>query len=121
MSHDPWLALESQRRRRHWRGWPWGWIALGLAVAAWACVFMLAFLVMASVGMPGDGSHAIQAVRIPLMGTLGLTVSVTLGCIVASILSLRLPHRPAGGVVALALLALLVLVLALPSLLQAVI
>ncbi len=32
MSRDPWLALENQRRRRHWKQWPWGLIALGLAV-----------------------------------------------------------------------------------------
>jgi type VI protein secretion system component VasF len=32
VSRDPWLALEAQRRRRHWKQWPWGLIALGLAV-----------------------------------------------------------------------------------------
>jgi hypothetical protein len=26
------VALEAQRRRRHWKQWPWGLIALGLAV-----------------------------------------------------------------------------------------
>jgi type VI protein secretion system component VasF len=32
VSRDPWLALEAQRRRRHWKQWPRGLIALGLAV-----------------------------------------------------------------------------------------
>ncbi|MFK3845260.1 hypothetical protein CXF96_12810 [Stenotrophomonas sp. Betaine-02u-21] len=116
MSLDPWAALAARRQRRQWRHWPWGWTALGLSLAAWASVFMLAFLVLASVGMPGDGDHALRATRIPLLITLCIGVLVTLGCLVASVLSLRLPQRPAAGIAALALLALLVACLLLPRL-----
>lgn len=116
MSLDPWAALAARRQRRHWRHWPWGWMAFGLSLAAWASVFMLAFLVLASVGMPGDGNHAMQATRIPLLLTLSIGVLVTVGCLVASVLSLRLPQRPAAGIASLALLALLVACLLLPRL-----
>lgn len=116
MSLDPWAALDARRQRRQWRHWPWGWTALGLSLAAWASVFMLAFLVLASVGMPGDGDHALRTTRIPLLITLSIGVLVTLGCLVASVLSLRLPQRPAAGIAALALLALLVACLLLPRL-----
>jgi hypothetical protein len=116
MSLDPWAALAARRQRRQWRHWPWGWTALGLSLAAWASVFMLAFLVLASVGMPGDGDHALRATRIPLLITLCIGVLLTLGCLVASVLSLRLPQRPAAGIAALALLALLVACLLLPRL-----
>lgn len=116
MSLDPWAALDARRQRRQWQRWPWGWMALGLSLAAWASVFMLAFLVLASVGMPGDGDHALRATRIPLLITLSIGVLVTLGCLVASVLSLRLPQRPAAGIAALALLALLVACLLLPRL-----
>ena len=27
--------------RRGWRGWTWGWIALGAAIATWCGVFLL--------------------------------------------------------------------------------
>lgn len=116
MSLDPWAALDARRQRRQWRRWPWGWTALGLSLAAWASVFMLAFLVLASVGMPGDGDHALRATRIPLLITLSIGVLVTIGCLVASVLSLRLPQRPAAGIASLALLALLVACLLLPRL-----
>ncbi|MBD7955734.1 hypothetical protein H9654_16170 [Stenotrophomonas sp. Sa5BUN4] len=116
MSLDPWAALDARRQRRQWRHWPWGWTALGLSLAAWASVFMLAFLVLASVGMPGDGDHALRATRIPLLITLSIGALVTLGCLVATVLSLRLPQRPAAGIAALALLALLVACLLLPRL-----
>ena len=116
MSLDPWAALDARRQRRQWRHWPWGWMSLGLSLAAWASVFMLAFLVLASVGMPGDGDHALRATRIPLLITLSIGALVTLGCLVASVLSLRLPQRPAAGIAALALLALLVACLLLPRL-----
>ncbi|WP_349986473.1 hypothetical protein ABRP17_002380 [Stenotrophomonas sp. WHRI 8082] len=117
MSQDPWAALDARRQRRHWRQWPWGWTALALSIAAWICLFALAFLVAASVGMPGDGDHAMRATRVPLFITVAFGGLVVIGCLIASVLSLRLPQRPAGGAAALALLTLLVACLALPALL----
>ena len=102
--------------RRGWRGWAWGWIALGAAIMAWGGVFVLVLLVFASVGSPGDGDNALRSVRPLLLVTLSLTGTVALACVTASVLAFRLRRQPAGGGVALALLALLMLVLLIPSL-----
>jgi F0F1-type ATP synthase membrane subunit c/vacuolar-type H+-ATPase subunit K len=118
MTMDPWAALEARRQRRHWRAWPWGWAALVLGVAAWGCAFMLTILVMASVGMPGDGSHAMQATQPYLLFTLALSAAVVLAALVSIVLSFRLRRQRAGGGVGLALLALLAAVLLVPALLE---
>lgn len=116
MSQDPWAAQEARRQRRQWRGWPWGWAALLLSIGAWACTFMLVVLVLTSVGMPGDGSHALQSRAPYLYFTLALGGALVLGSGVASVLALRLRRQPAGGVCALVLLALLMLALVVPAL-----
>ncbi|NIJ90883.1 hypothetical protein FHR49_003714 [Xanthomonas campestris] len=79
MSSDPWALAASCRQRRHWRHWPWGWMALGLSLAAWACLAVMAFLVTASIGMPGDGNHAMQATRVPMFVTLLVGALVAIG------------------------------------------
>ena len=117
MSQDPWAALEARRQRRHWRQWPWGWAALLLSFGAWVCTFMLTVLVMASVGMPGDGSHAMQATAPYLYITLALGGTALLGSVIASVLALRLRRQAGGGVSALVLDALLLAVLLAPALL----
>ncbi|WP_313343839.1 hypothetical protein [Stenotrophomonas sp.] len=118
MTQDPWTALEARRQRRHWRAWPWGWAALGLGIGAWGCAFLLTLLVWASVGMPGDGNHAMRATQPYLVGTLVLSAAVVLATLVASVLSFRLRRQPAGGFLGLALLGLLAAILLLPSLLS---
>ncbi|MEG2805331.1 hypothetical protein [Stenotrophomonas sp.] len=117
MSQDPWAALEARRQRRHWRAWPWGWAALLLSLGAWACTFMLTVLVMASVGMPGDGSHAMQATAPYLTVTLVLGATTLLGSVIASVLALRLHRQAGGGVAALLLNVLLLAVLLVPAVL----
>jgi len=102
--------------RRGWRGWAWGWIALGAAITAWGGVFVLVLLVFASVGSPGDGDNALRSVRPLLMVKLTLTGTVALVCVTASLLAFRLRRQAAGGGAALALLAVLILVLLIPSL-----
>jgi len=52
VSRDPWLALETQRHRRHWKQWPWGVIALGLAVLFTVGMFGLVLIGAASVRPP---------------------------------------------------------------------
>ncbi|MCF7752205.1 hypothetical protein KQ945_15695 [Bacillus subtilis subsp. subtilis] len=78
---------------------------------------MLMVLVMASVGMPGDGSHAIQATAPYLYFTLALGGALLLGGVVASVLAMRLRRQPAGGVCALVLITLLLAALLVPALL----
>ena len=56
MSLDPWAALEAQRRRRHWRQWPWGWVAVAFGVLMWAALAYAVLLAAGSVRMPGDGA-----------------------------------------------------------------
>lgn len=70
--------------RRGWRGWAWGWIALGAAMTAWGGVFVLVLLVFASVGSPGDGDNALRSVRPLLLVTLSLTGTVALVCVTAA-------------------------------------
>jgi ABC-type Fe3+ transport system permease subunit len=102
--------------RRGWRGWAWGWIALGAAIAVWCGVFLQVLLMFASVGSPGDGDNALRSVMPMLLVTLSLTGTAALACVIASVLAVRLRRQPAGGGVALALLALLLVVLLIPSL-----
>ncbi|HYQ24274.1 hypothetical protein [Stenotrophomonas sp.] len=56
MSFDPWAALEAQRRRRHWRSWPWGWVALLFGLLAWGAFGYAVLLAAAGTRMPGDGA-----------------------------------------------------------------
>ncbi|MEA9565029.1 hypothetical protein [Xanthomonas sp. WHRI 8932A] len=109
MSSDPWALVAARRQRRHWRQWPWGWMALGLSLAAWACLAVMAFLVTASIGMPGDGSHAMQATRIPMFVTLLVGALVTLGGLVASSVAFSQRRQPGAAAMGLALLLLLLL------------
>jgi len=102
--------------RHGWRGWAWGWIALGAAIAVWCGVFLQVVLMFASVGSPGDGDNALRSVMPMLLVTLSLTGTAALSCVIASVLAFRLRRQPAGGGVALALLALLLVVLVIPSL-----
>ncbi len=116
MSRDAGAALAMPRPRQCWRAWPWGWAALLLSFGAWACTFMLVVLVMASVGSPGDGSHAIQAAAPYLYLTLALGAAALLGSVASSVLALRLRRQAGGGISALLLDALLLLVLLIPAL-----
>ncbi|MCS3746454.1 dipeptide/tripeptide permease [Xanthomonas arboricola] len=109
MSSDPWALAASRRQRRHWRHWPWGWMALGLSLAAWACLAVMAFLVTASIGMPGDGNHAMQATRTPMLVTLLTGALLTLGGLVASPVAFSLRRQPGAAATGLALLLLLLL------------
>ncbi|WP_421576337.1 hypothetical protein [Stenotrophomonas maltophilia] len=102
--------------RRGWRGWAWGWIALGAAIAAWCGVFLMVVLMFTSMGSPGDGDNALRAVMPMLLATLSLTGTAALACVTASVLAFRLRRQPAGGGVGLALLALLLVLLVIPSL-----
>jgi len=56
VSLDPWVALEAQRRRRHWRNWPWGWVALALGLLTWVAFGYMVLLGAAGMRMPGDGA-----------------------------------------------------------------
>ena len=44
-------------------GWPWGLVALGLSVLAWASLLLGVMAFAASFGSPGDGNHGIQAMQ----------------------------------------------------------
>ncbi len=109
MSFDPWALAASRRQRRHWRHWPWGWMALGLSLAAWACLAVTAFLVTASIGMPGDGNHAMQATRMPMLVTFLTGALLTLGGLVAGPVAFSLRRQPGAAATGLALLLLLLL------------
>lgn len=60
-------------------------------------------------GMPGDGSHAMQATRTPMLVTLVVGALVTLGGLVAGPLALRLGRQPVAAAMGLASLLFLLL------------
>jgi hypothetical protein len=88
VSRDPWLALEAQRRRRHWKQWPWGLIALGLAVLFTVGMFGLVLIGAASVRPPGDGSSA-RSARV-FHCAAGRELLGAAGCLAAAVLAWRL-------------------------------
>ncbi|MBB4596976.1 hypothetical protein FHR62_001621 [Xanthomonas arboricola] len=116
MSSDAWALAASQRQRRQWRHWPWGWIALVASIAAWACMAAMVFLVAASIGMPGDGDHAMQATRVPMLVTLLLAAVAITSCLIAGSLALRLARQSGAAIFALVLLSVLLLLSGLPLL-----
>lgn len=108
MSRDPWAALEAQRRRRHWRQWPWGWVALATALLMWVSLAYGVLLAAGSMRMPGDGAapqwqHTMTSV------CLGVAGVASIASLVTTVLGWRL--RYARGATMLAGLLLLALAL----------
>ncbi|MBB1257174.1 hypothetical protein H3146_28165, partial [Streptomyces sp. OF3] len=84
MSRDPRVALEAQRHRRHWKQWPWGLIALGLAVLFTVGMFGLVLIGAASVRPPGDGSSALD-LRAYFIALLVAELLGAAGCLAAAV------------------------------------
>ncbi|MHC1652355.1 hypothetical protein ACODUL_03520 [Stenotrophomonas maltophilia] len=105
MSHDPWPALENQRRRRHWEPWPWGVIALGLAVLCWVGLFGLVLVGAASMRPPGDGSSALNLKPYLFALLLGELLGACAGAI-AAVLAWRLNRGKVAAALAVVLLSL---------------
>lgn len=105
MSLDPWAALETQRRRRHWKQWPWGLIALGLAVLCWVGLFGVLVVGAASMRPPGDGSSAIN-LKPYLFALLAAELLATCGGFAAAVLAWRLNRGKASAALAIILLSL---------------
>ncbi|MBH1739233.1 hypothetical protein I5V12_16780 [Stenotrophomonas maltophilia] len=90
------------------RGWPWGLVALGLSVLAWASLLLGVMAFAASFGSPGDGNHGIQALQYWIVAAL-VTLGVSfVGSLVAIVLAWRRRRRPVAAAVAGALLVMLV-------------
>ncbi|WP_238319552.1 hypothetical protein [Xanthomonas maliensis] len=70
----------------------------------------------ASIGMPGDGSHALQATRVPMLLALPAAALATLGALVASPLAFGLQRQPGAAAIGLALLLVPLVVCGLPLL-----
>ena len=105
MSRDPWLALESQRRRRHWKQWPWGLIALALAVLFTVGMFGLVLIGAASVRPPGDGGSALN-LRAYFIALMVSELVAAVGCITAAVLAWRLNRGKVAAGLAIILLSL---------------
>ncbi len=105
MSRDPWLALEAQRHRRHWKQWPWGLIALGLAVLFTVGMFGLLLIGAASVQPPGDGSSTLD-LRAYFIALLVAELLGAAGCIAAAVLAWRLNRGKVAAGLGIILLSL---------------
>jgi len=105
VSRDPWLALESQRRRRHWKQWPWGLIALALAVLFTVGMFGLVLIGAASVRPPGDGGSALN-LRAYFIALMVAELLAAVGCITAAVLAWRLNRGKVAAGLAIILLSL---------------
>ncbi|UWU58442.1 hypothetical protein NDR96_06085 [Stenotrophomonas maltophilia] len=105
MSRDPWLALENQRRRRHWKQWPWGLIALALAALFTVRMFGLVLIGAASVRPPGDGGSALN-LRAYFIALLVAELVGAVGCVVAAVLAWRLNRGKVAAGLAIILLSL---------------
>ncbi len=103
MSRDPWLALENQRR--HWKHWPWGLIALGLAVLFTVGMFGLVLIGAASVRPPGDGGSALN-LRVYFIALLVAELVGAVGCVAAAVLAWRLNRGKVAAGLAIILLSL---------------
>lgn len=105
MSRDPRGALEAQRHRRHWKRWPWGLVALGLAVLFTVGMFGLVLIGAASVRPPGDGGSAINP-RAYFMALLAAELLAAVGCAVSAVLAWRLNRGKVAAGLAVILLSL---------------
>ncbi|MBA0437130.1 hypothetical protein D7Y55_21485 [Stenotrophomonas maltophilia] len=105
MSRDPRAALDAQRHRRHWKQWPWGLIALGLAVLFTVGMFGLVVIGAASMRPPGDGGSAIN-LRAYFIALLVAELLVAVGCAVSAVLAWRLNRGKVAAGLAVILLSL---------------
>lgn len=104
MSRDPRVALETQRHRRHWKQWPWGLIALGMAVLSLSGAFFIFMLVGAAMRPPGDGAHVNLK---PYVAALAVAELFTISAgFTASVLGWRLNRGRAMAALAMVLLSL---------------
>ena len=90
------------------RGWPWGLVAMGLSVLAWASLLLGVMAFAASFGSPGDGNHGIQAMQYWIVAALVALGVSFVGSLVAMVLAWRRRRGPIAAAVAGALLVMLV-------------
>ncbi len=105
MSRDPWVALEAQRHRRHWKQWPWGLVALGLAVLFTLGMCGLVLIAAASVRPPGDGGSALN-LRAYFIALLAGEFLAAVGCVASAVLAWRLNRGKVAAALAVILLSL---------------
>lgn len=69
----------------------------------------MAVLFTASIGMPGDGDHAMQATRLPMRITLIMATMAVVSSLATGSAALRLSRQPGAAIAALILLLVLLL------------
>ncbi|WMJ68676.1 hypothetical protein [Stenotrophomonas sp. 24(2023)] len=109
-------AQEARRRRRHWRSWPWGLIALVLAGLAWCALGYGVLVGAASFRPPGDGSQGIADAQARITAALVALLLASLGSSVAAMLGWQLRRWRASAAVSALLLGVMLAVVAPPLL-----
>ncbi len=89
-------------------GWPWGLIALLLALLAWAGLFGAGLAFATSMGSPGDGNHGMQAMQYWILAALLVLGGSLISSVAAAVLAWRRRRGPVCATVAMVLLTLLV-------------
>jgi len=89
-------------------GWPWGLIALLLALLAWAGLLGAGLAFAASMGSPGDGNHGMQAMQYWILAALLVLGGSLIGSVAVAVLAWRRRRGPVCATVAMVLQTLLV-------------
>lgn len=90
------------------RDWPWGLIALLLAMLAWGGLLGAGLAFAASMGSPGDGNHGMLAMQYWILAALLVLGGSLAGSVAAVVLAWRRRRGPVCATVAMVLLTLLV-------------
>lgn len=101
--HAP--AALASRRRRPWRQWPWGLIALGLAVLSVSGVFAIGMLFGAGMRPSSAGGPVLDLMPFVIALAVAELLTIT-GGLFAAVLGWRLNRGRASAALAMVLLSL---------------
>jgi hypothetical protein len=105
VSQHPQAALEIQRRRRRWRPWPWGPIALGLALLSVSGVFAIGMLFGAGMRPSSAGGPVVNLMPFVIALAVAEVLTISAG-LFAAVLGWRLNRGRVTAALAMVVLSL---------------